>query len=159
MNLNLNVDEVFELAEQIERNGAIFYRKAASFLEDATAVAKLEELAIAEDRHEAVFRGLREQLVRDDARISVYDKDDIVALHLQALAGREVFVVGQEPSDVLKGTETFAQVVKIAIGKEWDSILFYCAVRDLVGSEEDKIAINEIIRQEERHVKELQECL
>jgi rubrerythrin len=27
--MNFNIDEVFEIAEQIERNGARFYRKAA----------------------------------------------------------------------------------------------------------------------------------
>lgn len=158
LDLNLNIDEVFEIAEKIERNGAVFYRKAADVIDDADAKAKLISLALAEDSHEAVFRGMRETMVPADKRISVYDQDDIVALHLQALASRQVFVVGQEPEEVLKGDETMADIVKIAIGKEWDTILYYSAIRDLMVKEIDRDAIDELIRQEEAHVRDLQAC-
>ncbi|OVE74740.1 hypothetical protein BVX97_06450 [bacterium E08(2017)] len=159
MDMTFTVDEVFEMAEQIERNGGIFYREAAEIMKDADAKAKLLDLAEAEDRHEVVFRGLRENLVPENARLAVYDLDNVVALYLQALASREIFVVGQKAEDVLKGDETFEEIVKMAIGKEWDSILYYTAVRELVKDDDGRKAVDEVIMQEEKHVKDLQACL
>jgi hypothetical protein len=40
MSFEFNADEILEMAEQIERNGARFYRKAAELVKDA-AVSKL----------------------------------------------------------------------------------------------------------------------
>ena len=119
----------------------------------------LIEISEAGDINEAVFRSLRERLVPYDARISVYDKDDLVALHLQALANREVFIASQDASDVLKGNESMSDIVKMAIAKEWDSILFYSAIRDLMESDADRTALDDVIREEEAHVKDLQESL
>jgi rubrerythrin len=156
MDIKYTVDEVYEIAEQIERNGGIFYRKAAEVVGDEDAAAKLLDLAEQEDRHEAVFRGLRERLVPEEGRISLYDRDRVVALHLQALANREVFSTSQAPEDVLTGNESLADIIKMAIGKEWDTILYYSAIRGLMGSADDIAAIDEIIHQEEIHVKDLQ---
>ena len=63
MIVNLNAFEIFEIAERIERNGAMFYRKAAHMFFDNENVRKiLLEIAAMEDEHERTFAKMRRQL-------------------------------------------------------------------------------------------------
>ena len=60
MAIPFNADEVYEMAEEIERNGARFYRKAA---EKFPAISELfQKLALMEDEHLATFASLRADL-------------------------------------------------------------------------------------------------
>ena len=50
MSYDFNADDVFEMAEQIERNGAVFYRQAAADIKDPDAKHFLSDLAVARQR-------------------------------------------------------------------------------------------------------------
>ena len=52
MTQQFNADETFEIAEQIERNGAEFYKKAADLAPDDAARDLFLELTAMEERHE-----------------------------------------------------------------------------------------------------------
>ena len=47
MGIQFNADEIFEIAERIEQNGARFYRKAAGNTADDKSKKMLEQLASA----------------------------------------------------------------------------------------------------------------
>ena len=51
MSITFNADEIFEMAEQIERNGAKFYREAAENASDADVKEMLLSMAAMEDGH------------------------------------------------------------------------------------------------------------
>ena len=55
MMYDFNADDIFEIAEQLERNGATFYRTAAGAVTDADAKGFLLKLAEMEDAHEKTF--------------------------------------------------------------------------------------------------------
>ena len=55
MSIFFNPDEILEMAEQIERNGARFYRQAAQGAQDAGVRELLQKLATMEDGHEKLF--------------------------------------------------------------------------------------------------------
>ena len=76
MGMPFNADEVFEMAEQIERNGAKFYRAAAKKFPSLRDV--LLELAAMEDDHEKTFAAMRGQLSAGEPAIGepVFDPDD-----------------------------------------------------------------------------------
>ena len=59
MGIEFNADEIFEIAEQIERNGAGFYRRAAEAVEDSQKRRILLDLASREDEHEKTFAAMR----------------------------------------------------------------------------------------------------
>ena len=62
MSITFNAFEIFEIAEQIERNGAKFYRRAAEYIGDKKTKQTLLELADMEDDHEKTFIEMRKQL-------------------------------------------------------------------------------------------------
>ena len=69
MGMPFNADEVFEMAEQIERNGARFYRTAAEKFPEVNPL--LLELAAMEDKHEKTFAAMRSELSGTEAESPV----------------------------------------------------------------------------------------
>jgi len=154
-----SADEIYELAEQIERNGAAFYRKAALGFEDAPTKMMLHDLAVMEDEHGKIFRVLREKLTKKDRATSVFDPDNQAVLYLQAMAGGYVFDTRVEPADTLTGKESLEKVLRYAIGLERDSIAFYVGLKRATPEQWGRNKIDWIIGEEIGHVNTLSEKL
>ncbi len=146
MGFDFNIDEILAIAEEIERNGAAFYRTAAKGAPDETTRNMLEELAGMEDQHEKTFAGLRAELSDSDKKPGAFDPEDETARYLKALADRRVF---DEKAIDLNSME---EVLKEAIVTEKDSIAFYVGMRELVGAGLGKEKINGIIKEEMSHL-------
>ncbi len=159
MALTFNADEVYEMAEQIERNGAKYYRKAAAGATDLRVRNLLVGLAAMEDRHERVFREMRSQLTEKQKQTTTYDPDDQAAAYLRALADGSVFDVNADPSARLTGKETPEQVYRTAIELEKNSIVFYLGLVDMIDETLGKGRVGDIIKEEMRHVAMLSDEL
>lgn len=151
MPIAFNADEIFEIAQQIEINGANFYNKAAQHVSQASVQLKLRELAAMEERHQRVFARLREQLSDVDHPAAVFDPNGEAAQYLRSMADERVFNL-DDPSRRLNGHETLHEVLLIAISLEKDSIAFYVGMLDLVPEDLGRFKIAEIIKEEMRHV-------
>ena len=91
MGYDVNADEIFEMAEQIERNGASFYRKAAESIDDPAGKKLLLNFAAMEDEHEKTFAALRKDLSEKEKTATTFDPEGEAALYLRALADVRVF--------------------------------------------------------------------
>ena len=147
MGYTFNVDEVFEIAEAIERNGADFYRKAAEALTDPEARALLLDFAAMEDQHQKTFAGLRSGLTANERRETIFDPDGQAVLYLKALADTRVFF--EKEMDV----SSLEKIFKAALTAEKDSIVFYLGMRDLVPEDLGKQKIDAIIKEEMTHIR------
>jgi rubrerythrin len=152
MSMFFNADEVFEIAEQIERNGARFYRKAAGSESSDENRQILEKLASMEDDHEKTFAAMRRTLAERDRESRTFDPQDEAAMYMRAMADGNVFDTRRDPSEMLNGRETMADILSIAIGLEKDSIIYYLGMKDLIPPELGKEKIDSIIREEMRHI-------
>jgi len=147
------IDEVFEMAEQIERNGASFYRTAAEGFDDEKLKGWLLKLAKMEDHHEKVFHELRLEIVdKKDQKPLVFDPDDENVLYLRALASGKVFNVNEDPAGKLTGKEDLAEILKIAMGLERDSIMFYTGMKAVIPPNRGQDKIDWIINEEMKHI-------
>jgi rubrerythrin len=155
MSIHFNADEIFEMAEQIERNGAKFYRKVAGKTEEAGVRQMLMDLAAMEDQHEKTFASMRAELSAEDRTPVTFDPEGEAALYLQAMADGYVFDIRADPSETLTGEETTPEVLRIAIGLEKDSIVFYLGIREMVRATLGKDKIDRIIKEEMGHVRDL----
>jgi len=153
--IRFNADEVFEMAEQIERNGAKFYRKAAVGAGGRGAASMLLELAAMEDDHERTFAAMRAQLKAGEKVETLGDPDAEGPKYLRALVEGKVFNPSDDPSARLTGKESLAQILRTAIGLEKDSIVFYVGMKDMVPSEGGKSRLDEIVAQEIGHIATL----
>jgi rubrerythrin len=159
MSITFNAFEIFEIAEQIERNGAKFYRKAAQNISNQGIRKMLLELAVMEDNHEQTFADMRKQISYKERELITFDPENEVALYLQAMANGHVFDLKKDPSKQLKGKETIEDILKIAIEAEKDSIVFYLGLRDFVPIKAGKNKIEDIIKEERSHIALLSQKL
>ncbi len=150
--IKFNADEIFEMAEQIERNGAKFYRKAAESI-DIDHRDLLLRLAVMEDEHEKTFAAMRGELSDAEKTPLTFDPDNDAALYLQAMADGKVFK--SDPSEALSGDESIQDILKTAIGLEKDSIVFYTSMKELVPKTSGKEKVDAIISEEVGHIVEL----
>jgi len=157
MSIRYNADEVFEMAEQIERNGGKFYRRAAELASEASTGGMLLELAGMEDDHLKTFAGMRKDLSAEERKPMVFDPDDELSLYLRAMADQHVFDVKADPSARLRAGQGMNEVLGIAIGLEKDSIVFYLGLNELVPERFGRERLDSIIQEEFGHISVLSE--
>ena len=147
MMYDFNADDIFEIAEQMERNGAKFYRTAAASMGDGPERAFLEKLAAMEDDHEKTFSQMRKHLNEAQKSATVFDPEGEAALYLRALADSRVFF----EKDI--DTSSMEAILKDAITAEKDSIVFYLGMRDAVPVGMGREKLDEIIKEEMGHIR------
>ena len=147
MSYDFTANDVFEMAEQIERNGAIFYRQAADDVSDPDAKNFLSDLAVMEDNHEQTFSGMRKQLTETETAQTVFDPGNEAASYLKALADTRIFF----KKDI--DTSSMEAILKAAILAEKDSIVFYLGMKDLVPEGLGQSRLDDIIKEEMSHIK------
>lgn len=152
MSITFNASEIFEMAEQIERNGIKFYRKAAEGVSDKGTRQVLLDLADMEAEHEKTFAEMRKQLSDREREPMVFDPDNEMALYLQAVADGHVFDLKYDLSKQLTGAESVEDILKLAIGAEKDSIVFYLGLKDFVPVKAGKDKVEAIIKEEMGHI-------
>jgi rubrerythrin len=151
MAIDFNADEIFQMAEGIEINGAAFYRKAAEMFDDPRKNLLLT-LASMEDKHLDTFRQLRGELDEEAAKSTVSDPEGQAAAYLAAFADGHIFDTKVKPADKLTGGETLVDILRMAIGIEKDSVVFYTGMRHLVPARLGREKVEEIIREEMKHL-------
>jgi len=147
MSYDFNADDVFEMAEQMERNGGKFYRTAAKNTKDPANKEFLLELAAMEDQHEKTFKTMRAELSAKEKESTVFDPQGEAALYLRALADTRVFF--EKEIDV----SSMKQILKSAIEAEKDSIVFYLGMKAAVPENLGKGRLEHIIQEEMGHVR------
>lgn len=155
MPISFNADEIFEMAEEIERNGARFYRKAARTAEDKQVKQMLLDMAVMEDGHLKTFEQMREELGEGQRVSTVFDPDGQSALYLQAMADARGWEGRKSPADELAGRETIKEVLEIALNSEKESVVFYYGLKDLVPVEAGRNKVEDIIIEELGHITDL----
>jgi rubrerythrin len=152
-----NADEVFEMAEQIERNGGIFYRAAAEKFPSMSEV--LLALAAMEDQHEKTFANMRAELSGTELEEPVFDPDGQAQMYLRVMADGHVFDIKADPVEQLAYKNTPEDVLKMAMGIERDSIAFYVGLKEAVPRRAGKDKVDDIIKEEMSHIVTLNEKL
>jgi rubrerythrin len=147
MSYDFNADEVFEMAEQMERNGAKFYRDAAENAADSANKELLMGLSKMEEAHEKMFESMRAELTAADKTSTVFDPSGEAALYLRALVDSRVFF--KKEIDV----KSMVEILKSAIEAEKDSIVFYLGMKEAVPQNLGRNRLEAIIREEMGHIR------
>ena len=147
MSYEFNADEIFEMAVQMEINGAAFYSKAAEGTTDEACKKLLTNLALMEKAHEKTFAELRNELTQKEKQATVFDPEGESELYLKALVDTRVFF------DKEMDPSSLESILKEAITAEKDSIVFYLGMKDIVAGDQGKKRIDGIIKEEMGHIK------
>lgn len=163
MAYEFNADEVFEMACQIERNGAEFYRRMSNKIKDNSIRKMLLDFAAMEKAHENVFKSMKKNLSSKQQAQTVFDPEGEAAMYLKAMADLHVFDRGTDQdfnvSDALSEEAKKRKVLRAAVNLEWEAISFYSVLKEHVPENLGKRDIDNIIKEEMRHVRLLTDSL
>jgi rubrerythrin len=146
MGFEFNADEIFKIAEQLEINGAEFYRSAAGNIIEPEKKKLLLHLAEMEDEHMLTFKKLHSQLSQNEKVLTTFDPDNQGVNYLKALADTRVFY------EKSINTTDLTEIFKTAITAEKDSIVFYLGMKEVVPVHLGRERLDGIIKEEMEHI-------
>jgi len=159
MSITFNADEIFEMAEKIERDGAAFYRQAAKNAADGKTKQMFLDLASMEDKHLKTFQEMRKQLGDREKEETVFDPDNEAAMYLQTIAKGHGWEGKKSLTENLSGNEKLEDILKIALEAENNSVVFYSGLKELVPAKAGRDKVEAIIKEELGHIAVLNEQL
>ncbi|HPV15382.1 MAG TPA: ferritin family protein [Candidatus Cloacimonadota bacterium] len=146
-----SVNEIVEMAVQIERNGYAYYDEATKRKDlDAKSLELLTFLRDAELDHEKTFLGLRNELDFDELELS--GDWEMIASYLNTIVAGRIF---NDPESAIKrATEAkdVLEVIKNAITFEKDTLLYFHAINDGIKDERARQVLRRVIQEEVSHV-------
>jgi rubrerythrin len=159
MTVSFNADEVFEMAEQIERNAAQFYREAGAKTSEPQTKNLFLRLAGMEEGHLRTFQQMRKTLSDQERGGTTFDPEGEASLYLQAMADDRGFEGMRSRGTKLTGKESTPEMLEIALSAERNSILYYVGLREMVPTTAGKDKVQAIISEEVRHAADLRRQL
>jgi len=153
-----NADEIFEMAEEIERNGAKFYREAAKAADKQTEKMLLD-FAVMEDGHLETFQQMREELGPREKEPTAFDPHNEAAMYLQTMAAGHGTEGRKTLADKLTGNESTRQILEIAVDAEKNSVVYYTGLKEIVPPRAGRDKIDAIITEELGHLALLNQKL
>jgi len=152
INKNFNIAEIFEIAEQIERNGAEFYTNAAEHFNDIPDLKQLLlKLAKEEKNHEVTFCAFKKDSLIDEILVDI--NDEITAKYLHAVAAQFVFKKSDKSmfSNINNSTQK-QDIFKFAIEREKNAILLYLGIKDIITDKKIQKNVEFLMREEMKHL-------
>ena len=144
---DFTADDVFEMAEQLERNGGKFYRTAMDSVSDEENKNLLKMLAEMEDEHEKTFAAMRAELASSEKMVTVFDPKDEAVMYLRAMVDNKVF------ADKEIEVSSIRDILKAAIQAEKDAIVFFLGMKEVVPDGKGKAQMEKIIKEEMDHIR------
>jgi rubrerythrin len=154
---DFNADEVFRIAEQIEKNGADFYARVAEKTSGDPISRLFTDLSSMEKQHEKIFSSMRSALSDQEREGNTFDPEQEGSQYLQALAGISILddrakkafsLIGN-----LSGEDGLRSGLRAAIDLEKDSVVFYLGMKELVPERLGKDKLDWIIKEEMGHIR------
>ncbi len=152
MSYYMNVDEVYQVGVEIEKNGQAFYQAAAAATGDPAVKKLCEGLAAWETRHVEVFEKLRRELPPEARADGAFDPADEERAYLRAAADDHVFRKGTDIPALVAKCQTPKALLDLAIQFEKDSVVYYTAMKQLMPPCEACGSVDALIDEELRHI-------
>lgn len=149
-----SADEVYQMAQEMERNGMAYYSKAADVFSDPEQKKMFQDLVKMEEKHLEDFTAMRDQF-HDDNDDMVIDIDNQSGMYLAAITDGTVFDVKEDPTEFIKPDSDIVTILKKAIELEKNSIIFYIGLKDSVPTKSGKEKVEAIIQQEIGHIAKI----
>lgn len=150
-----NADEVFQMAIEIEDNGKRFYEDAMDIIEDPRVKDVFAMLAEAEAEHKRRFADLKASLPESARESTVWDPDNEAGEYIRMTAAMHVFRTADSVEEALSRVRTAKEALKLAMGFEKDSIVFFLTMQDATAEKKGRERIGQLVEEEKQHLKTL----
>lgn len=145
--------DIKNIAVQIEKNGESSYLKASKVATDPKVAEMLLWMAEQEKKHANWFENL------ESTKVLTQEQQEMEAVGrtlLQEMVKGNDFLLDEKN---LEQSKSVRDVLDISISFEEDTILFYKFLLDFLDDEEDRNQLENIIKEEQNHITQLEEML
>jgi len=147
-----SIREIIDMAIQLEKNAETFYRAAVAKMSTPSLEPVLICLANEERDHSQWFEKLRR--VAQEAKTGGQG-EEISSEALRSLVGDQKFSLAEVD---LANIESVKELIELAVEHEKDTIIFYQMLQSFIDDPETIKELDEIIAEEEQHIKVLMKC-
>ena len=148
---NFSINEIVEMAVQIERNGKTFYETLASQTEYQRVDDIFSFLAREETFHLDAFLKLLKAIEKYEPN-EAYTEDYFS--YMQSLARTHIFTQKDKGAEYANNVKSVDEALDLGIKFEKDSIVFFDEMKKIIPKDDHEI-IDVIIAQEQDHLKKL----
>jgi len=159
MESRYNAREILEIAINIERNGADYYRKATELFENEGLKKLLLQLAEWEETHIEAFKQMAKSVETYIDELGDFRPEEYIKITPRAMASLAVFSTGSDPEQMIRGLKNRREILEKALKFEKDTIIFYQGLKDFAGNSAGFDKIDQIISEEQKHIDIIQQSL
>ena len=146
----LNLEEIIEMALQIETSGAAFYKRLREMAGSEEARDLFGHLERAEYKHiEDIKAIMQKALSRHDQHEYATTEEDL--LYLRAFASRRIFTSPEDAVSKAEGISDVTEAIDLALDFELKSVGFYREMGDMIENPDDSASVLELEEQEKGH--------
>lgn len=149
-------NEIMAAAVEIETRGEVFYRKMVERAESDETRKLFTYLAEEETKHRDLFAKLGERL--GNVELHATTDDDEYGMYLNDLINSHILFDGGLGETLMDRLKTEQEGIRMAMGFEKDTILFFMEMRELVPAAE-KDFVQQCVDEEKDHLRKLSEML
>ena len=140
-----SVVEICRIGVQLERNGHIFYTKAANLTTDEEFKVVLLRLAQDELEHERAYRRIMEELEKEDQQTCCFDQEYYD--YIQSVADRRILTDEAGIESLISGVSSAIEFLEMAMKFEENAIFYFTETKKFV-HESDVALLGQIIESE-----------
>jgi len=144
------LEDICNIATQIERNGAEIYREAGKAAKDPELAEILTWMAEEEEKHANWFGSLQSTIILSPEQKKM---EKIGRSLLQDIVKSNTFSLDKT---ILKNTDELAEIITQSLEFERDTILFYEVILGFLDNEDTCTQLETIIREEHSHIEKLE---
>ena len=141
--------------EEVKLNGVAFYKHLVRYGPKGEVRKLLVKLAEMEEQRAMCFADMRSHLSEHDKESTVFHRGSDEWMYLREMLGHHVFDVETDPCELMHGDITAGDVLRFAIDKEKDLMIFILELKRVVLSRDRNGQIDAIVGEEMKHIAEL----
>ena len=153
-----SINEIIELAVQIEKKGYTFYNKALERKNlSSNSVELLKKLRDDEIVHERTFKSMRTELNQEEIILSGDWQE--VSSYLRAISDSHIFSKPDAAIKLATSANDEKELIDNAIQFEKDTLLFFNSIYEKIEKGKIRKILKKIIEEEVLHVEKLKNFL
>jgi rubrerythrin len=147
-----NANEIYDMAIQIEDNGQLFYNEAVKMAKKSDIKDLFIRLGKWEADHKRTFLQLQDQLSNKEWAKNPFDPNDEAVLFVRSMVKGHIFNMHKDIASLIKKAKNSEDMLKMAIGFEKDTIVYFLGLKEVVPDEDEKNQIDKLVKEEMKHV-------
>lgn len=156
--VRFTLQDLFEIALNMEKNGELFYRRVAEKCSRGDLRKLLHTLADMEVAHRELFSRMQKSVPAHLHELVFEIKDPGEYLYFQNLLQTKTMPMPRIDS-LIEANPPEEDLIRYALDREKDSVIFYHTMKEFISPSEGAQQIDGIIREEVKHVQILSSVL